>query len=143
MATATATSRGLRVGELATAASVTADTVRFYERVGLLPPPQRTPAGYRVYDMAALDRLRFIQGSQRLGLRLRQIRDLLTVRDTGVCPCEPAGQFLQTRLEELDAEMTRLGALRAELVEMVNALPSPRCPDPVPGTWRPPGGEQR
>jgi DNA-binding transcriptional MerR regulator len=89
MATATATSRGLRVGALATAASVTADAVCFYERVGLLPPPQRTPAGYRVYHMAALDRLRFIQGSQRLGLRLRQIRDLLTVRDTGVCPCEP------------------------------------------------------
>jgi DNA-binding transcriptional MerR regulator len=144
MTTTTATSRGLRVGELATAPSVTADTVRFYERVGLMPPPQRTPAGYRVYDMTALDRLRFIQGSQRFGLRLRQIRDLLAVRDTGVCPCEPAGQFLQARLEELDAEMTRLGALRTELVAMVDALPSPSCPDPVPGTWCPPeGGDER
>src|SRR5215470_1605388 len=137
--------RGLRVGELAEAGGVAPDTVRYYERVGLLPPPRRTPAGYRAYDADAVDRLRFIQGAQRLGLRLRDIADLLAVRDTGVCPCEPAEQLLRRRLAELDAEMARLAALRAEMVAMADALPSAACPPPAPGvSWCPPtweGGE--
>ncbi len=127
--------RGLRVAELAAVAGVAADTIRYYERAGLLPAPHRTAAGYRTYDGAAVDRLKFIQGGQRLGLRLREIRDLLAIRDTGACPCEPAGQLLRRRMDELDAEMARLAALRVELAAMVEALPSEHCPDPAPGTW--------
>jgi DNA-binding transcriptional MerR regulator len=142
-ATTTQPVRGLRVGELAAAAGVAADTVRYYERAGLLPPPPRTASGYRAYDEAAVDRLRFIQGAQRLGLRLRDIADLLAVRDTGVCPCEPAEQLLRRRLAELDAEMARLATLRGQMVAMVRALPETECPPPSPGTWCPPsrGGE--
>jgi DNA-binding transcriptional MerR regulator len=135
--------RGLRVGELAAAAGIAPDTVRYYERAGLLPAPPRTASGYRTYDEDALDRLRFIQGAQRLGLRLRDIADLLDVRDTGICPCEPAGDLLRRRLAELDAEMARLAALRADMLAMVRALPSSSCPPPSPGTWCPPtrGGD--
>jgi DNA-binding transcriptional MerR regulator len=135
----------LRVGELAEAVGVAPDTIRYYERAGLLPPPARTPAGYRTYGDDAIDRIRFIQGAQRLGLRLRDIADLMTVRDTGVCPCEPAEQLLRRRLAELDAEMARLAALRTEMVTMIDALPSPDCPPPAPGAWCPPttgGGDQ-
>jgi DNA-binding transcriptional MerR regulator len=132
------TPRGLRVAELADAVGVAPDTIRYYERAGLLPPPARTPAGYRAYDPGAVDRLRFIQGAQRLGLRLRDIRDLLAIRDTGVCPCEPAEQLLRRRLAELDAEMARLAALRVQMVAMVQALPAADCPPPTPGTWCPP-----
>jgi DNA-binding transcriptional MerR regulator len=131
----TTTLRGLRVGELAKEAGVASDTVRYYERAGLLPPPRRTAGGYREYDGGALDRLRFIQGCQRLGLRLRDIADLLAIRDTGTCPCEPAEQLLRRRLAEVDAEMARLSALRAEMAAMVDALPSQQCPPPAPGTW--------
>lgn len=138
MAIPTAPARGLRVAELAQAAGVSTDTVRYYERAGLLPPPARTPAGYRAYDDAALDRLRFIQGAQRLGLRLRDIGNLLAIRDTGVCPCEPAEQLLRRRLDELDAEMARLAALRDQMVAMINELPTQKCPPPTPGTWCPP-----
>ncbi|HEX6077897.1 MAG TPA: heavy metal-responsive transcriptional regulator [Micromonosporaceae bacterium] len=136
---------GLRVAEIADAVGVRPDTIRFYEREGLLPPPRRTPAGYRSYDNGALDRLRFIQGAQRLGLRLSDIRDLLAVRDTGSCPCEPAEQLLKRRLAELDAEMARLAALRAEMTGMLRALPSGDCRQPEPGTWCPPeeGGDER
>jgi DNA-binding transcriptional MerR regulator len=132
---------GLRVSELAAAAGVAPDTVRYYERAGLLAPPPRTSAGYRAYDRNAVDRLKFIQGAQRLGLRLRDVGDLLAVRDTGVCPCEPAEQLLRRRLGELDAEMARLAALRAEMVAMADALPSADCPAPSPGQWRPPTSE--
>jgi DNA-binding transcriptional MerR regulator len=132
--------RGLRVRELADEAGVSPDTVRYYERTGLLPPPARTASGYREYEPTAVDRLLFIQGAQRLGLRLRDIRELLAVRDTGTCPCQPAEVLLRRRLDELDAELRRLASLRGELVRMINGLPSKDCPDPVPGSWRPPEG---
>jgi DNA-binding transcriptional MerR regulator len=134
---------GLRVAELAAAAGVSPDTIRYYEKAGLLLPPSRTGAGYRVYDHAALDRMQFIQGSQRLGLKLRDIRDLLAIRDTGVCPCEPAEELLRRRLSELDAELTRLTALRGQMVAMLDALPSVNCPPPLPGRWCPPEEERR
>ncbi|MFE7359029.1 MerR family transcriptional regulator [Streptomyces sp. NPDC057543] len=138
MSQSIATGRGLRVAEPAAAAGVSADTVRYYERAGLISAPHRTAAGYRTYDDTDIDRLKFIQGGQRLGLRLREIRDLLAIRDIGTCPCEPADQLLRRRPAELDEEMARLAALRAELAVMVDALPSENCPDPLPGTWRPP-----
>lgn len=129
---------GLRVAELAAAAGVGPDTIRYYERTGLLDPPPRTSGGYRRFPPETVDRLRFIQGCQRLGLRLRDIGDLLSIRDTGVCPCEPAETLLRRRLGEIDAELARLSALRADLGDMLDALPGPPCPDPRPGTWCPP-----
>ncbi|MCU1620299.1 MAG: Transcriptional regulator, MerR family [Modestobacter sp.] len=133
--------RGLRVAELARAVGVRTDTIRYYERVGLLPPPARTATGYRDYDAGAVDRLTFIQGAQRLGLRLVDIGHLLTVRDTGRCPCEPAGELLRRRLDEVDDEIARLTALRAEMAAMAAALPQADCPAPTPGTWCPPEEE--
>ncbi len=127
----------MKVADLAAAAGVGPDTVRYYEKAGLLPPPSRSRAGYRMYDPAAVERLRFIQGAQRLGLRLREVRDLLAVRDTGVCPCEPAETMLRRRMDEIDAEMARLAQLRRDLAAMVAALPDGRCPDPEPGSWCP------
>jgi len=85
-----------------------------------------------------VDRLRFIQGCQRLGLRLRDIADLLAVRDTGACPCEPAEQLLRRRLGDIDAELARLTTLRAEMTAMLGALTSAECQPPTPGSWCPP-----
>lgn len=132
----------LTVAALAAEAGISGDTVRYYERSGLLPAPPRSPAGYRLYDESAVDRLRFIQGCQRLGLRLREISDLLSVRDTGECPCEPAEQLLRRRVGEIDAELARLSTLRSELVGMVSRLPDGDCPHPSPGTWCAEGGER-
>lgn len=128
--------RPLRVAELAAAAGVSPDTVRYYERTGLLIA-RRTATGYRVFDESALERIGFVRGCQRLGLRLREIADLLAVRDTGVCPCEPADLLLRRRLDEVDAEMARLTALRAQLTAMIGSLPAPNCLPPRPGAWLP------
>ena len=143
VSTRTVPERGLRVAELAGLVGMSADTVRYYERVGLLPPPARTSSGYRAFDAGAVDRLRFIQGAQRLGLHLKDIRELLAVRDTGVCACEPAEELLRRRLAELDAEVARLAALRTQMAAMVEALPGVGCPPPTPGTWCPPTPEGR
>jgi DNA-binding transcriptional MerR regulator len=134
----TTAERGLRITELARTVGLPTDTVRYYERVGLLPPPKRTHGGYRDYDASAVDRLQFIRGAQRLGLRLVDIGHLLAVRDTGHCPCEPAGELLRRRLDDVDARIAQLTALRAEMAAMAAALPQAECPDPTPGTWCPP-----
>ena len=141
MSVATTATHGLRVGQLADAVGIAPDTIRYYERTGLLPPPARTPGGYRAYTTDAVERLRFIQGAQSLGLRVRDVRDLLAIRDTGICPCEPAEQLLRRRVAELDAEMVRLAALRAQMVAMAEALPAADCPPPSPGSWCPPAHE--
>ena len=127
----------LTVGQLAARAGVRADTIRYYERSGLLPEPNRTDGDHRRYGAADLDRMLFIRGAQRLGLRLAEIRELLVVRETGRCPCGPAETLLREHIGEIDREIARLTALRAELSGMVAGLsgPSGPCPDPVPGTW--------
>jgi DNA-binding transcriptional MerR regulator len=136
--TQTALTERLTVSGLAKRVGVGPDTIRYYEKAGLLPAPERSAADYRRYDESAVERLRFIQGAQRLGLRLREIKTLLEVRDTGQCPCEPAEQLLRGHIAEIDREMRRLRALRVELVAMADQLPGPDCPDPAPGTWRAP-----
>jgi DNA-binding transcriptional MerR regulator len=129
--------RQLTVGQLAARAGVRTDTIRYYERVGLLPQPSRTDGDHRRYGPADLDRMLFIRGAQRLGLRLAEIRQLLAVRDTGVCPCGPAETLLGQHIGEIDREIERLSRLRAELAGMAAGLADPAepCPDPVPGTW--------
>jgi DNA-binding transcriptional MerR regulator len=134
--------RTLTVGQLAARAGVRTDTIRYYERVGLLPEPRRTEGDHRRYGAADLDRMLFIRGARRLGLRLAEIRELLVVRETGRCPCGPAETLLREHIGELSREIARLAALRAELSGMVAALSAPPgtassgpCPDPVPGTW--------
>jgi len=128
----------LRVAQLAAAVGLTADTIRYYERAGLLAEPARTSSGYRLYDTSAIERLQFVQGAQRLGLRLRDIADLLAVRDTGSCPCEPAEQLLRRRLDDLDTELARLTSLRAQMVSMLDSLPTQECAPMPTGTWCPP-----
>lgn len=128
----------LTVGQLATQADVRPDTIRYYERIGLLPPASRTSGDHRRYDDNTVDRLLFIRGAQRLGLQLAEISNLLAVRDTGDCPCEPAETLLRRHVNEIDTEIARLTALREQLTTMLAGIPGPGCPDPTPGTWCPP-----
>jgi DNA-binding transcriptional MerR regulator len=136
----TQTHAGLSITQLTAQTGFGPDTIRYYERTGLLPPPARTAGDHRRYDDRAIDRLRFIRGAKRLGLRLGDIADLLALRDTGTCPCEPAASLLRRRQEEIDAEITRLTELRGQLADMLTAIPGPACPDPAPGTWLPATG---
>jgi DNA-binding transcriptional MerR regulator len=134
---------GLTIAQVAAGAGVRPDTLRYYERTGLVPVPPRTTGAHRRYPEATVERLRFIRGAQRLGLRLSEIKDLLAVRDTGECPCEPAEDLLRRHLAEIDTELARLTELRAEVAGMLAAR---SCTDPVPVSWCPPdcvreGGE--
>jgi DNA-binding transcriptional MerR regulator len=120
----------LTVAELAQQAAVSPHTVRYYDRVGMLPVPDRSPAGYRLYEQAAIERLRFIRGAQSVGLRLREVRDLLEVMDRGQCPCGHTEQLIGQHLAEIDTEIHRLRTLKTELKGLLDRAQS--CP---PDTW--------
>jgi DNA-binding transcriptional MerR regulator len=121
----------LTVSTLADQVGLSADTVRYYERVGLLPPPARSAAGYRLYHQDAVARLRLIRGAQRAGLRLREIGELLQVADRGQCPCGHTETLLRQRLGEVQAELARLQALETELTRLLEHYPDPACPETV------------
>lgn len=123
----------LTVSKLAAQAGLSPDTIRYYERVGLLPQPRRGPSGYRLYQDAEVERLRFIKGAQHVGLRLREIRELLQIRDRGGCPCGHTESLLRSRIAEVDAELNRLRSMREELIRMAEQVPA--APDAVQGPW--------
>lgn len=107
--------RALKIGELAELAGATPDTLRYYERMGLLPRPPRTAAGYRLYDPSLLERLVFIRKAQALGLMLDEVREVLRVAAEGTPPCEHVRSALGRRLREVDARIGELESLRATL----------------------------
>jgi len=128
-------SEDLTVSGLAAQVGVSPDTVRYYERLGLLPRPARSAAGYRRYDEEAVQRLRFVKGAQRVGLRLREIGELLQVVDRGQCPCGHTEALLRERLAEVDAELARLEALRSELARLLAQRPEPACAMDTAEEW--------
>jgi DNA-binding transcriptional MerR regulator len=114
----------MTISELASRAGVTPDTLRYYQKIGLLPPPQRSQAGYRLFDEQFVDRLSFIKSAQGLGLKLADIGQLLEVIDKGLCPCGHTERLLQMRLTEVDEEIARLTALREQMVHTLDACPA-------------------
>jgi DNA-binding transcriptional MerR regulator len=106
----------MRIGEIARRARVPAKTIRFWEDQHLLPPPGRTPAGYRDYDPAVLDRLAFIRHAQAAGLTLEAIRQVLEIRDGGQPPCVHVTDLIARRLAEVDARLAELTRTRDQLV---------------------------
>ena len=103
------------IGATARAAGVSIHTIRYYERRGLLPAPQRTPAGYRLYEAAVVDRLRFIQQAQALGFSLAEIKEVLRLKFSGQSPCDCVRQRLRERLAAIEEELKNLRAIRRQI----------------------------
>lgn len=91
------------------------DTVRFYERAGLMPKTERTTGGYRAYGPDAVKRLHFIRKAQTLGFTLEQVRRILRLRQTGSLPCDYVIGLAEQRVKEADQELRRLERLRNAL----------------------------
>ena len=119
----------LLVGQLARQAGVKADTVRFYERAGLLPHPERTAAGYRAYPSDAANRLRFIRQAQALGLSLDEIKRVLRMRDSGKLPCDYVIELAERRLREVERELAGLQGVRDSLRRYVRHWKRTANPD--------------
>ncbi len=109
------------IGAVARAAGVSVDTVRYYERLGLLPRPLRTPAGYRQYPDGVVRRLQIIRNAQRFGFSLKQIRGFLGVRDAGGKPCYQVRAAAQQLLDAVDRQIETLTAARRDMVRTLSA----------------------
>ncbi len=121
----------MRIGELAKTAGVIPDTIRYYEREGLLPSPQRTESGYRDYRPGVMDDLLFIKKAQALGLKLSAVREVLEISSGGKPPCEHVRATVSARLVEVEERLRELRALRATLRETLERLD--RAPAPQAG----------
>lgn len=117
----------MKIGEVAGEAGVTVDTVRFYERVGVLPAPGRTESGYRDYADGTVERIRLTRELQGLGFTLADAVDALAAHDAGGATCESERWRLQAVLDRVDAKLAELTALRGRIVDAQEACASGRC----------------
>jgi DNA-binding transcriptional MerR regulator len=108
------------IGEAARQSGIPAKTLRYYEDIGLLDPPERTSSGYRIYDPDVLERLRFITASQALGFTLGEIRSIIALRDEGQPPCGHVLDLLVQRSDQIDQKFRELRALKVDLAKIVD-----------------------
>lgn len=126
------TSSSLTIGRVASSAGVAIDTIRFYEREGLLPAPRRRPSGYREYDQDAVSRLRFIRRAKDLGFTLEEIRDLLALSSDRHGGVGGVRERAAARLKAIDERIAELQRVRAGLSELVDACPGHGAPEDCP-----------
>jgi MerR family mercuric resistance operon transcriptional regulator/MerR family copper efflux transcriptional regulator len=117
----------MKIGEVAAEAGVTVDTVRFYERVGVLPPPARTESGYRDYERDTIERIKLTRELQAIGFTLTDAVDALAAHDAGGATCESEQWRLQAVLDRVDAKLAELNALRSRIVHAQDACADGQC----------------
>jgi Cu(I)-responsive transcriptional regulator len=112
------TTAALSIGHLARITGTKVETIRYYERIGLLPVPARTSGNYRSYDPDQLNRLAFIRRSRALGFTIEQVRDLLRMADQKERPCQEVDAIARQHLSEVERKIADLQALQAELRQL-------------------------
>jgi DNA-binding transcriptional MerR regulator len=117
----------MRIGAIAAEAGVSVDTVRFYERMGVLPAPAREPSGYRDYPAATVERIRLTRELQAVGFTLGDVVDALAAHDAGGATCESERWRLDAALARVDAKLAELDALRGRIVEAREECAAGRC----------------
>ncbi len=122
----------LTIGALAKAAGIGVETVRFYERKGLIPEPPRTRSGYRQYPRDTADRVKFIRRAKGLGFTLREISELLDLRVDEVAACGPVEAQAREKLEQVNSKIEELRRMETALQRLVEACerrkPTGACP---------------
>jgi DNA-binding transcriptional MerR regulator len=105
----------MRSGQLARLSGVSTDTLRHYERLGLLPLPQRTPGNYREYPPTSRQRVELIRRALTIGFSLAELKTILAVRDKSGAPCHRVRSLLGSKIHDLDQQIRNLVSLRAEM----------------------------
>ena len=116
----------MRIGELARATGTKAETIRYYEREGILPAADRTDSNYRDYSAGHLATLTFVRRARELGFSMAQVRELLALSDHDDKPCEDVDQLVKQQLFEVERKIADLSALRGELAELARSCQSDR-----------------
>ena len=125
-------SSGLTIGRLAERSGVGVETLRFYERKGLLPKPPRTESNYRVYPADAAQRVRFIRRAQELGFSLKEILELLSMRARPRTKCADVRKRAEDKIVDIDERIRSLEAMKKALSKLVSQCsgrsPATECP---------------
>ena len=120
------------IGRFAEQSGVGVETIRFYERKGLIPQPHRPPSGYRRYDDQTGDRIRFIQQAQELGFTLGEIKQLLSLRVDPRTSCADVRAKAEEKIADIDGKLATLRRMRGALVQITKTCsgdgPTSDCP---------------
>jgi MerR family transcriptional regulator, Zn(II)-responsive regulator of zntA len=108
-----------QVGEVSRRLDLNPQTLYFYERVGLIPPPQRTEAGYRLFSPQDMERLTFIVRAKSLGLSLDEIRDILALKDGRSLTCKVVYERLNQKVQDIEEKIRQLQSLQNELAPLL------------------------
>lgn len=111
----------MKIGELATITGCQVETIRYYEREGLLPAPQRSEGNYRLYLPEHVERLTFIRNCRTLDMTLDEIRELLSLRGRPAENCEAINTLIDEHIEHVNARIASLQSLQGQLVELRNS----------------------
>lgn len=122
----------LTIGQLAKATGMGIDAIRFYEKEGLVPPPPRRASGYREYSHETVARIRFVSRAKELGFSLREIRELLALRQDSKRQCRDVELRAEGKLADIETKMKDLARIRNALKKLKKncgeSLPLDRCP---------------
>jgi MerR family transcriptional regulator, copper efflux regulator len=110
----------LKVGAIAKAAGVGVQTLHYYERLGLLPKPQRSMANYRLYSSDAIRRVKFIKKAQAIGLTLEETKQILDLKEHGLAPCRKVAELGEKHLQEIETRLRQLRKYRRALMAALN-----------------------
>jgi MerR family transcriptional regulator, copper efflux regulator len=113
----------LRSGELARLAQVSVETLRFYERQGLIATPPRRASGYREYPVEAVKRVRFIKKAQLLGFTLRETKELMTLWEATGVSCADMEVIARRKIEQIDAKIRDLRSMRKAVTDLIKECP--------------------
>ena len=113
----------MKIGELASAAGVNIETIRYYERQRLLPAPHRTESGYRQFDSGTLARVGFIKHAQDLGFSLSEIKDLIRIQDSPAGDCSTVRDLALQKITDIDRKVNQLISMREMLERAASACP--------------------
>lgn len=119
--------KGLTIGKVAKEANVNIETVRYYERLGLISKPPRTESGYRQFPVEVVQRIKFIKRAQELGFTLLEVNKLLSVSDGKDYDCHDIQQFASKKLEEIEQKISDLEKIKSILYDL-----SKKCPGQGP-----------
>jgi MerR family mercuric resistance operon transcriptional regulator len=110
----------LTIGQVSRLAGVNRQTIRYYEREGIIEPPRRKDSGYRIYDSGIVRRIRFIKRAQTLGFTLKEINELLALRnDAPEINCRDVKQYALDKVKSVEKKLADLGRIRVILLELI------------------------
>ena len=117
----------MKIGQVAREAGVSVDTIRFYERRGVLPAPERRPSGYRMFTEATVERIRTARGLQNMGFTLDEVIDALGAHDAGGATCDSERWRLEAVVDRMEARIAELQQARRNAMTILDECRAGRC----------------